>query len=98
MGGGDSGGVAAPMYVYKVYADGHEEMMCGVRLRNVDTRSLKDILSAGDDAARVDYIEGGTADVTVVAPSVLIDDLELEKVSDTLPKLPIAPSPLLSEK
>jgi hypothetical protein len=97
-GGGGQGGVAAPLYVYKVYADGHEEMIRGVRLRNMDTRSLKDILSAGDDSARLDYIEGGSADVTVEAPSVLIDDLELEKVTDTLPKLPIAPSPLVTEK
>jgi predicted Zn-dependent protease len=98
VGGGGQGGVAAPLYVYRVYPDGHEEMIRGVRLRNVDTRSLKDILSAGDDSARLDYIEGGTADVTVEAPSVLIDDLELEKVTDTLPKLPIAPSPLVAEK
>ena len=98
VGGGGQGGVAEPLYVYKVYADGHEEMIRGVRLRNVDARSLKDILSAGDDSARLDYEEGGSADVTVEAPSVLIDDLEMEKVSDTLPKLPIAPSPLLVEK
>jgi hypothetical protein len=96
--GGGQGGVAEPLYVYKVYADGHEEMIRGVRLRNVDARSLKDIVLAGDDSARLDYEEGGSADVTVEAPSVLIDDLEMEKVSDTLPKLPIAPSPLLVEK
>jgi hypothetical protein len=29
----------------------------------------------------------------VVAPSVLVDDLELSKVDDELPKLPIVPSP-----
>jgi hypothetical protein len=93
-GGGGQGGVAAPLYVYRLYLDGHEEMIRGVRLRNVDARSLKDILLAGDDTATLDYLEGGSADVTVVAPSVLMDDLELEKVGDTLPKLPIAPSPL----
>jgi hypothetical protein len=94
---GAGGGVAAPVYVYRVYADGHEEMIRGVRLRNVDARSLKDILLAGDDSATLDYVEGGSADVTVVAPSVLVDDLELEKVTDTLPKLPIAASPLLAK-
>jgi hypothetical protein len=88
------GGVSAPLYVYKLYADGREEMIRGVRLRSVDARSLKDILLAGDDRAELDYEEGGTANVAVVAPSVLIDDLELEKVTDTLPKLPVAPPPL----
>lgn len=95
-GGGAGQGVAAPLYVYRVYPDGREEMIRGVRLRGVDARSLKDILLAGDDNATLDYVEGGTADVTVVAPSILVDDLELEKVGDTLPKLPIAPSPLIA--
>ena len=95
-GGGGGQGVAAPLYVYKVYADGHEEMIRGVRLRGVDARSLKDILLAGDDSVTLDYMEAGSADVTVVAPSILVDDLELEKVGDTLPKLPIAPSPLVA--
>jgi len=97
LGGGGGGAVAAPLYVYRLYADGHEEMIRGVRLRNVDARSLKDILLAGDDTATLDYLEGGSAEVTVAAPSVLMDDLELEKVNDTLPKLPIAPSPLVAQ-
>ena len=50
-----------------------------------------------DDSAELDYEEGGSTNVTVLAPSVLVDDLELEKVSDTLPKLPIAPSPLIAQ-
>lgn len=93
-GGAGAGGLAPPLFIYRVYTDGHEEMIRGVRLRGVDARSLKDILLAGDDSTTLNYIEGGSADVSVVAPSVLIDDLELEKDNETLPKLPIAPSPL----
>ena len=96
IGGPGGGNVAPPLYVYRIYVDGHEELIRGVRLRSVDARSLKDILLAGDDSTTLDYVEGGSADVSVVAPSVLIDDLELEKVSDTLPKLPVAPSPLVA--
>jgi len=96
-GGAFGGGVAPPLYAYRLYTDGHEEMIRGVRLRNVDARSLKDILLAGDDMTTLDYVEGGSADVSVRAPSVLIDDLELEKVNETLPKLPAAPSPLVAE-
>ncbi len=91
-----AGGISPPLYVYRLYTDGHEEMVRGVRLRSVDARSLKDILLAGDDMTTVDYVEGGSADVSVRAPSVLIDDLELEKVNETLPKLPSAPSPLVA--
>lgn len=96
-GGGGGGQISAPLYIYRLYLDGHEEMIRGVRLRSVNARSLKDILLAGDDAATLDYVEGGSADVTVVAPSVLIDDLELEKVGDTLPKLPFAPPPVVAQ-
>ena len=109
-GGGAAGGrpVAMPLYVYKLFTDGHEEMIRGVKLRGVNARSLKDILAAGDDENRLDYLENGatfaqvggggyTAEVSVVAPSVLVDDLELVKMEDELPKLPVAPSPLLSQ-
>ncbi len=90
-----AGGGLSPVYAYRLYPDGHEEMIRGVRLRGLDARSMKDILLAGDDSATLDYVEGGTANITVVAPSILIDDLELEKVGDTLPKLPVAPPPAL---
>lgn len=107
-GGGGGRPVAMPLYVYKLYTDGHEEMIRGVKLRGVNARSLKDILAAGDDQNRLDYVENGatfaqvgaggyTSEVTVVAPSLLIDDLELTKMEDELPKLPIAPSPMLSD-
>jgi predicted Zn-dependent protease len=109
-GGGTGGGrpVAMPLYVYRLYTDGHEEMIRGVKLRGVNARSLKDILAAGDDENRLDYLENGatfaavgaggyTSEVSVVAPSILIDDLELAKIEDELPKLPIVPSPMVTD-
>ncbi|HXE64922.1 MAG TPA: metallopeptidase TldD-related protein [Bryobacteraceae bacterium] len=110
MGNGGGGRpVAMPLYVYKLFLDGHEEQIRGVRLRGVNARSLKDILAAGDDENRLDYLENGvpfaevggggyTAAVTVEAPSLLIDDLELTRMEDELPKLPTVSSPLLSQK
>jgi len=110
MGNGGGGRpVAMPLYVYRLFLDGHEEQIRGVRLRAVNVRSLKDILAAGDDKNRLDYLENGvpfaevggggyTAAVTVEAPSLLIDDLELTKMEDELPKLPVVSSPLLSQK
>jgi TldD protein len=110
LAGGGGGGrpIAMPLYVYKLYTDGHEEMIRGVKLRGVNARSLKDILAAGDDQNRLDYLENGatfaqvgsggyTSEVSVVAPSILVDDLELTKMEDELPRLPIAPSPMLTE-
>jgi hypothetical protein len=97
--------ISVPVYVYRLYADGHEELIRGVRLRGVNARSMKDILAAGNDENTLDYLENdlpfallgasaSTAEVSVVAPSLLIDDLELTKVDDEQVKLPIVPSPL----
>jgi hypothetical protein len=92
---------SAPIYVFRLYLDGHEEMVRGIKLRSVNARSLKDILLAGDDRATLDYIEtgpGGFNGVTVIAPSVLIDDLEFVKTEENLPKLPVAPPPSLAAR
>jgi len=102
---GSSHPVSIPLYTYRLYVDGHEELVRGERFRGINARSLKDILAAGDDSVTFNYLENGapfallgfggsSAEVTVVAPSVLIDDLEMSKVDDELPKLPIVPSPL----
>jgi predicted Zn-dependent protease len=99
--------VSLPLHVYRLYTDGHEELIRGVRLRGLNARSLKDILAAGNDSITFNYVENGapfalmglggsSAEVSVVAPSVLIDDLELTKMDDELPKLPVVPAPALA--
>ena len=57
--GGQPGGgrpVSAPVLVYKVFPDGREELVRGLRFRNFNVRSLKDILSAGDDSQVFEYL------------------------------------------
>jgi TldD protein len=103
---GQQGGrpVSMPILVYKVYVDGHEELVRGMRFRGFNVRSLKDILAAGDDSAAFEYMDntapfaliggaGFTAETCVVAPSVLIDDLELHPAEEELPKLPAVSAP-----
>jgi hypothetical protein len=95
--------VSMPILVYKIYVDGHEELVRGMRFRGFNVRSLKDILAAGDDSAAFEYqdnsapfalIGGGfTAETCVVAPSILIDDLELHPAEEELPKLPVVSAP-----
>jgi hypothetical protein len=100
--------VSMPLHVYKLYPDGREELIRGVRLHGLNARSLKDILVAGDDSVTFNYMENGepfallgygasSAEVSVVAPSVLVDDLELTKADDELPRLPIAGPPSLAQ-
>jgi hypothetical protein len=88
--------VSAPIQLYKVFPDGREEMVRGLRFRNFNVRSLKDILAAGDDSQVFDFMNsqrGFSAETCVVAPSILIDDLELYAPEEEQPKLPIVPPP-----
>jgi predicted Zn-dependent protease len=103
---GQQGGrpISSPLLVYRIYVDGHEELVRGLRFRGFNVRSLKDILAAGDDSAAFEFMDnsapfaliggaGFTSEACVVAPSILIDDLELHPVEEELPKLPVVPAP-----
>jgi hypothetical protein len=104
-GSGGSHPVSVPILIYKVDKDGHEELIRGVRFRELNVRSLRDIRAAGDDINIFNYLENGApmafvgagayaAEASVVAPSLLVDDLEVRKLDDELPKLPIVPAPV----
>jgi len=101
---GGSRPVSLPLLAYKVYSDGREELVRGLRFRGFNARSLKDIVAAGDDSTAFEYLENTApfaligagnyvSETCVVAPSLLIDDLELHPVQEELPKLPIVPPP-----
>ncbi len=101
-----SGGrpVSMPILAYKVYPDGREELVRGLRFRGFGGKSLKDIVTVGDDQVRFEYMENGapmailvgagfTAEVSVIAPSLIVDDLELHPAEEEQPNLPIVPPP-----
>lgn len=103
---GQRGGgmVSLPTLVYRVYPDGREELVRGLRFRGVNSRSLRDIFAAADDESVFDYIGQGSSLAslsptgyvtthTICSPSVLFEDLELEKRTDDWPKLPLVPPP-----
>ena len=96
--------VSMPILVYKVFADGHEELVRGMRFRGFNAKSLRDILATGDDSTAFEFMDSAvpfalvgasnfTTEACVVAPSILVDDLELHPVEDELPKLPLVPAP-----
>jgi TldD protein len=96
--------VSVPILAYRVFPDGREELIRGVRFRGFNGKSLRDIVAVGDDNVTLEYMENGapmailggggfTAEVSVVAPSVLIDDLELHPAEEEMPKLPIVSPP-----
>ncbi len=110
LNGAQSGGsrpVSLPILVYRAFPDGREELVRGLRFRGLNARSLKDIVAAGNDAAPFEFLDnqapfalmggaGYAANTAVIAPSILVDDLELHPLDDELPKLPVVPAPELS--
>jgi predicted Zn-dependent protease len=106
----DGGGgrlVSLPLLVYRVYPDGREELLRGMRLKGVSTRSLRDIVAAGGDPAVFDYQENGApfavagaasfvAECSIVAPGLLFEELQLERSEEEMPRLPIVPPPPLT--
>ena len=96
--------VSMPILVYKIFPDGREELVRGLRFRGLGARSLKDIVAAGDDSAAFEFMDnaapfaligasGFATEACVIAPSILIDDLELHPVEEEQPKPPIVSAP-----
>ena len=103
-GASQSGGgrpISVPLLVYRVYPDGKEELIRGLRLRGLSVRSLKDIVAVSDESYVFHYLNtlapmsmpgtGYVAPTSVVAPALLLEDVELERPQEELPKLPVVP-------
>jgi predicted Zn-dependent protease len=106
--GGSARPVSLPLLAYRVYADGREELLRGLRFRGLTARSLKDIVAASRELQVFDFQDnnapfammggaGYVAETSVIAPSILVDDLELEKEQEELPKPPVVPPPPLTD-
>jgi hypothetical protein len=96
--------VSPPVLVYRVYSDGREELVRGLRFRGVSARSLRDILAASREPELFEWVNSGAplamlggggylAGTSVVAPGLLFDELELEPPREPLPRRPIVSPP-----
>jgi TldD protein len=102
--GGSVRPVSPPVLLYRVYPDGREELVRGLRFRGISTRSLRDIQAASEELALFEYINnaaplallgagGYLAPTSVISPALLFEELELELPQDQLPKRPAVPPP-----
>ena len=99
---GSARGLSNVMEAYKVYPDGREEMLAPVELLDITDRTLRDIVAVSAEVTQFDttYFGGtgrGTTPVSIVAPSIIIEELGARKVqgSGTLP--PVVPHPYSEE-
>jgi len=100
-----------PVMAYKMYADGHEELIHGVQLSGLNTAAFKDIVAASKEQNtftvefRPEALMGfmslgdeGFAPVSLAVPSLIFDDVTVRKNRQENSKPPIVPSPYAEEK
>jgi predicted Zn-dependent protease len=88
----------APRLLYRVYAkDGHEELVRGAVFSELDVRALRSDLSAAGNDPLVSNRTGGIPS-TVIAPSLLFDELQVKRADTSKDKLPYYPAPPLGNK
>ena len=82
------GGLTSPRLLYRVWAnDGHEELVRGALLNELDIRGLRnDLVAVGNDQF-VSNRSGGIPS-TVISPSMLFDELEIRRDDRAKSKLP----------
>jgi TldD protein len=91
------GPVNSPRLLYRVYADGHEQLVRGAMFSELDVRALRsDLIAVGNDP-EVSNRTGGIA-TTVISPSLLFDELEVKRADTSKDKLPDYPPPPLEKK
>ena len=86
----------APRLLWRVYvSDGHMELVRGAVFNQLDTRTLRsDIIAAGNDAYV--YNRADPLPSAIVAPSLLFDELEIQRANRTREKLPSYAAPALA--
>lgn len=86
-----------PLVVYRV-DHGKETLVRGVLLENLLPRSLKDITAVGADAVVDNYMDGGGGfsgvPSTIIAPPLLVSDVDIRRQTGRNRKPPLYPSPL----
>jgi hypothetical protein len=98
FGGGNHGPPAIrPLVVYRL-SHGKEELVRGVTLENLLPRSLKEVSAIGSDPVVYNYQDGGAGfsgvPSTIIAPSLLLPDVDVRRQPGKHRKPPVYPSPL----
>jgi TldD protein len=81
-------GLTSPRLLYRVWEnDGHEELVRGALLNELDIRGLRnDLIAVGNDQFVSN--RSGTIPSTVISPSMLFDELEIRRDDRAKSKLP----------
>jgi TldD protein len=99
-----------PLLAYRVYPDGREELVRGLRFREFSAKDLRDLEAASNRPYVLNYVNNGSslnlADMrieittsSVVCPSLLFDSVELTRAENEVGSPPIvSPPSLIAER
>lgn len=101
--------VTPPLLAYRVYANGHEELVRGMRFGEFSAKDLRELTAASDEASVFNYINKGSefdpADAagsftlsSVVCPSLLFESVETRRAEGEVRKPPVVAPPALSQQ
>ena len=96
--------LSSPVLAYRVYPDGREELVRGLRFKDFSAKDLRDIDAASDKPYVLNYINNGSSfnfaelsseatTSSVICPSLLFDSVDLSRAENEPGKQPIVPAP-----
>jgi TldD protein len=97
---GNQGAIGIPVLTYKVYvADGREELIRGATASTLTVQSLRHIQAVGNDTYvtnRLVGTQGAETPTSIVAPSVILEELGLDRPNGTQQKPATLTNPYFS--
>jgi predicted Zn-dependent protease len=102
FGGGNHGPPPLRALVAYRVSGGKEELVRGLTLENLVTRSLKDVAAVGQDPIVYNYLEGGAGfsgiPSTIVTPAFVVSDVDVRRQTGKNRKPPLYPPPGFAAK
>ena len=91
---GPGGGGPAIDWIVQVSLDGSEAPVRGMRFSSVPATAFRDLSEASIERTVYSYRAGATGAVSVIAPNLIFEELEIQRIRDILQKPPVVSSPL----
>ena len=98
-------GPSASSVAYKIFQDGREELLRGVSVEKLNLRTLKDILATGSDYSVLNTsakprgtVSFATVPVSIIAPSVLLEEAEVTPSEQAKEKPALLTNPFFGVK
>ncbi len=88
--------LSPPIAAYRVYLDGHEELIRGAEWQGVTLRTLRDIDYTGDTPHVLNALRG-SGFVSVVCPDILVEEIEVKKPAEQEVKRPYLEHPYFAK-